>query len=546
MYINTSSKLVKNTSNISGNTVNNSEGRNNDTAGNPASNDISTSNGPQSISPNSMSPTRIFPDADFNSNPNTSFLSSHVDRNDLQFSPSRNIPFHNNNDNNCTVSASTFKPNAYSMKTKQGVPSISSLEFIKRPKRINEFNQRSRDDDLIRLNTAKNRYIPSRSKSLPFNSMKLKSSLRFSSGQNGEPARSKSVHFDESLPIKYFYKYECPTRVSRENSDCEVIGKINFDTVKPLHRYHSDSDSDSDSENDITDFKEDGLYDMNFSVLNSTSNNKDLQLNIFVNNKNDSNIMLQSIKLEKRRSYNNFFDYFIWGKVSVKNLFYEKYIYIRYTFNHWGTFNEVKAQYVQDLSLKSSLVDYDTFEFTLYSLESLVSNANGNDQNSDSFSNKSNVIEGDLEFCIHYETKDPNNQKMIDFWDNNNGRNYKIHLVLHTQEENNNMSTDNVDSKESKQGNDNQEYSMFQTDRYYNVANELGGFNRRNEKNNFQLDDYEIADTSLPTNRHYNLNNIKANRLLIPQNNKTYKMSDNEERNSRPRFFKDFRNPFVN
>ena len=585
MYINTSGKLVKNTSNIVNNTDSNDEPK-----------AIPTSNEPLSVSPTSVSPTRIFPDTDFFFNHTSSFLGSNTDKNDSLVPPPKKYPSYNNKNivtttgtHTTTTTITTTKnfPNkldTYNNNRTERKNSISSLEFIKRPKRINEFNQRSKDDDLIKLNTEKNRYISSRSKSLPFNSLKLKSSLKLSNGHNVKPVRSKSVHFDELLPIKYFHKYECPTCVSRQNSDCEVIAKINFDTVKPLHRYHSDSDSDT--ENDISDYKEDGLYDMNFAVLNSTSNNKDLKLNIFVNNQNGSNIMLQSIKLEKRRSYNNFFDYFMWGKVSVKNIFYEKYIYIRYTFNHWETFNEVKAQYVQDLLLKSNWANYDTFEFTLYNLKNLLLSENGNHQIPDSFlnsnnnnNNNNNVIEGDLEFCIHYETKDPNRQEMLEFWDNNNGKNYKIHLVLHTQDNNNEDNerydtSDNLHSNKTKHTDGDDEYLMFETDKYFNIANELGGFTKKNkkslilnddrrrsnsiflddlldEKNFLQLDEFENTDSRPTNSKLYNFNNIKANKLLLPQdkNHELFGNSsdeDDDEDYDGPLFFKDFRNPFAN
>ena len=632
MYINTSGKLIDHPSNISTHTDNkNYNCYRNGSSTTDVSKNIVTSDGPLNLSPTSVSPTRIFPDTDFTFNHNPSFFSSNINRNGLQSSPSENVPFYNNNINKSNKTLSNTNPTSSAI-TKDACStsntmfhnnnnsnndSISSFGFIHRPKRINEFNQRAKDDDLIKVNTERNRYIPSRSKSLPFNSLKLKSNLKSSNGQRGSPVRSKSVHFDELLPIKYFHKYESPTRVSKQNSDCEVIERINFDIVKPLSRYQSDSDSDSDSDSGsdrddssgTTYIKDDGLYDINFSILNQTSNNKDLKLNVFVNNKNNSNVMLQSVKLEKRKTYNNFFDYFIWGKISVKNLFYEKSIYIRYTFNRWRTFNEIKAQYVQDALLKSNFIDYDTFEFSLYNLKNLILNENNNTPVlAFSPDKSSNVIEGDLEFCIHYETKDPHGHKILDFWDNNNGKNYKIHLVLHTQDNNNKYSSkdgltdlhskkseyrnnsqdtdhsnNNNNNNNNDDDNDDDEYFMFQTDKYYNIANELGGFNKRNnkfgkyknsfifngnrkktnstflddlldEKNFLQLDDYSSIGSTIPTGNFNNSsnknNNNKSNILLLPKNN-THKIfgdsSDEDyDNDDRPLFFKDFRNPFAN
>lgn len=607
MYINISGKLNNHPLNSSINIDKNNSCYNRNDNNTDLPKNISISDGSLSVSPTSVSPTRIFPEDDFVFNHSSSFFNTNADKDALQTSPSKDVLCCNNAINN-TKTASTIKIETYNCSNRNIFHknnSISSLGFISRPKRINEFSQRSKDDDLIKLNTERNRYIPSRSKSLPFNSLKLKSNLKSSNGEKGRPVRSKSVHFDELLPIKYFHKYECPTCVSRENNDCEVIEKINFDIVKPLRRYQSDSDSNGDdnngnnnTDNTVTFIKEDGLFDINFSILSQTSNNRDLKLNVYVNSGSDSNIMLQSIKLEKRRTYNNFFDFFIWGKISVKNIFYEKSIYIRYTFNHWKTFNEIKAQYVQDMLLKSNFKDYDTFEFSLYNLKNLILNGSSNSPVLASSSNEgSNIIEGDLEFCIHYETVDSNTNKILDFWDNNNGKNYKIHLVLHTQDDNNNNNNKNLSmnvstdlhSNKSKNKNDDDNddddgYFMFQTDKYYNIANELGGFNKKNNKfgeyknssifssnrtrtnstflddllnetNFLQLDDYSSMDSTTPTSKLYNFNNYKNNNLLLQKNNtnKIFGNSNDEDcaddvdkDDDRPLFFKDFRNPFAN
>lgn len=605
MYINTSGKLNNNPSNSSSNIDKNNSCYNRNDNNTDLPKNISMPDGSLSVSPTSVSPTRIFPKDDFIFNHNSSFFNTNADKNGLQTSPSKDVLCCNNTISN-TKTVSTIKIETYNCSNKNTFHrnnSISSLGFINRPKRINEFSQRSKDDDLIKLNTERNRYIPSRSKSLPFNSLKLKSNLKSSNGEKGRPVRSKSVHFDELLPIKYFHKYECPTCVSRQNSDCEVIEKINFDIVKPLRRYQSDSDSDGDGSNGnnntdtaVTFIKEDGLFDINFSILSQTSNNRDLKLNVYANSGSDSNVMLQSIKLEKRRTYNNFFDFFIWGKISVKNIFYEKSIYIRYTFNHWKTFNEIKAQYVQDILLKSNFKDYDTFEFSLYNLKNLILNENSNSPVLTSSSNEdSNIIEGDLEFCIHYETVDSNTNKMLDFWDNNNGKNYKIHLVLHTQDNNNNNNNKNSSMnvsttlrsnkpKNKNDDNDDDGYFVFQTDKYYNIANELGGFNKKNNKfgeyknssifnsnrtrtnstflddllnetSFLQLDDYSNIDSTTPTSKLYNFNNYKSNNLLLQKNNtnKIFGNSNDEDYaddvdkdDDRSLFFKDFRNPFAN
>ncbi|KAG0654744.1 hypothetical protein C6P44_000758 [Monosporozyma unispora] len=467
-----------------------------------------------------VSPTRIFPDNDFSFNHSSSISSVSPDEASdyFQISPSKPVPFNHN------------------------LMHKSSMDFIKAPKRVMEFNKRSQDDDLIKSNTEKNRYILQRSKSLPFNSLKLKSNLKQSSRPTKNHQRSKSVHFDEVLPVKFFSKYECPTVVSRQNSDCDIIEKINFDKIKPLRRFQYDTSDDeySDDDDDDTEpekVKEDGLYDVNFSILNNTSNNKDIKLNVFVNSEKDSTIILQNIKLEKRKTYNDLNDYFIWGKVNVKNIFFEKCIYIRYTLNDWKTYNEVKARYIND---PTHMQNFDTFDFSLYSVKNLILNEN------EHVIKKDNIIEGDLQFCIHYETMNPATQEKLEFWNNNNNKNYFMHVVLHEKD----TMMQGKDSATHK--NDSQ---LFKTDKYYNIANELGGFNKKNNKFGKYKNSIALTDEQKDLHSTFldDLLNTKDNNTELDDdeegpfwfNNNNLLLTTNKY-NDEELFFKDFRNPFAN
>lgn len=476
------------------------------------------------------SPTRIFPENDFiinHSIPIThSFKSNYI-----------NLNKDKDKDNNKT--------------------NYASFDFMKKPKRVNQFNQISKDMDQIKSNTENNRFSLQRSKSLPFNSLKLKSNLKQSNDDNNKlkhHKRSKSVHFDEVLPVKIFSKFECPTVVSRQNSDCDIYEKINFDQVKPLRRYqYDDEDADDDDEQELN---QDGLFDVNFNILNNNNtnnSNKDIKLNVFVNSESDSNIILQNIKLEKRKTYNNLNDYFIWGKINVKNFFYEKCIYVRYTFNDWKTFNEVKAVYIND-DTNQALNGYDTFQFSLYSVKNLILNEN------EHLIKKDNIIEGDLQFCIHYETGDSATNQNLEFWNNNNKKNYYMRVVLLEKDTTTATSTTTTSISTG-------DSQFFKTDKYYNIANELGGFNTKNNKfgkykNSFALSNEQKKLHSTFLDDLLNNDNIDIskddseiidddespfwfNKNNITNNNNNILLTTNKN-NDEEIFFKDFRNPFAN
>lgn len=86
------------------------------------------------------------------------------------------------------------------------------------------------------------------------------------------------------------------------------------------------------------------------------------------------------------------------GTVKVKNVSFEKKVVIRITYNSWKTYSDVDCVYMNNVYGDS---DNDTFSFAL-DLPSAV------------------PAEEKIEFCIYYQSGHR------DFWDNNDGQNYKI------------------------------------------------------------------------------------------------------------------------
>ena len=101
---------------------------------------------------------------------------------------------------------------------------------------------------------------------------------------------------------------------------------------------------------------------------------------------------------------------FLLGTVSVKNLAFQKHVYVRYTINKWKTFIDVEALHVSTLNDST-----DTFEFE-WDLDELF----------DGWNKDSNQQQ--IEFAIRYQV----DNKI--YWDNNDGLNY--HVVVSQHEKN--------------------------------------------------------------------------------------------------------------
>uniref|UniRef100_A0A915JP72 CBM21 domain-containing protein n=1 Tax=Romanomermis culicivorax TaxID=13658 RepID=A0A915JP72_ROMCU len=92
------------------------------------------------------------------------------------------------------------------------------------------------------------------------------------------------------------------------------------------------------------------------------------------------------------------------GTIKVKNLSFEKFVFVRYTTDQWKTFRDESAQYVKPSSKHTSRPDLiDTFRFDFPIPED-------------------DILHPNLEFCVCFRLSNR------EFWDNNNenGGNFKI------------------------------------------------------------------------------------------------------------------------
>lgn len=85
------------------------------------------------------------------------------------------------------------------------------------------------------------------------------------------------------------------------------------------------------------------------------------------------------------------------GAVKVRNLAYDKYVFVRYTIDNWKSFKDVQAKYVHG----SSNGRTDTFSFEITLNETLENDCR-------------------LEMAFGYEVLGTR------FWDNNHGDNYRV------------------------------------------------------------------------------------------------------------------------
>lgn len=93
-------------------------------------------------------------------------------------------------------------------------------------------------------------------------------------------------------------------------------------------------------------------------------------------------------------------DYNVLGTIKVKNVCYDKRVFVRCTFDSWKTSQDIEAKYVQPFG-GNMVHNYDTFSFE-YDIDSQTDN--------------SQIIQ----FAVCFET--PTGQH----WDNNSGDNYQI------------------------------------------------------------------------------------------------------------------------
>lgn len=86
------------------------------------------------------------------------------------------------------------------------------------------------------------------------------------------------------------------------------------------------------------------------------------------------------------------------GTVKVKNICFEKHVFVRGTFDNWKSYRDVTADYVPSSPHAHAQMDTFSFEMTSPCAKSTK-----------------------IEFCVCFRA-----QNGQEFWDNNYGRNYEI------------------------------------------------------------------------------------------------------------------------
>lgn len=164
-----------------------------------------------------------------------------------------------------------------------------------------------------------------------------------------------------------------------------------------------------------------GLYNENFPIL-SNKNPKSLKLNIFINLSQQKEVFLQELSLHIHRerafyspgsgvdSGTPMNTRLLSGKVLVKNLFFDKRVVIRYTWDSWRTVGEVECVWVCDGDgVVPGGKSMDIFHFVIDDANKWAGKAR-------------------IEFCIQYITRD--DMHRLEFWDNNFGKNYAVDVVM--------------------------------------------------------------------------------------------------------------------
>ncbi|KAI8385175.1 uncharacterized protein GWK60_J02717 [Nakaseomyces glabratus] len=164
-----------------------------------------------------------------------------------------------------------------------------------------------------------------------------------------------------------------------------------------------------------------GLYNENFPIL-SNKNPKSLKLNIFINLSQGKEVFLQELSLHIHRerafySPGSGVDIgtpintrLLSGRVLVKNIFFDKRVLIRYTWDRWRNVQDVEGVWVSSAQgLVPGGAAMDVFHFVIDDATKWEGKAS-------------------LEFCIQYTTRD--DTQRLEFWDNNCGKNYCVDLVM--------------------------------------------------------------------------------------------------------------------
>ncbi|KAI9298564.1 hypothetical protein K502DRAFT_322759 [Neoconidiobolus thromboides FSU 785] len=135
-----------------------------------------------------------------------------------------------------------------------------------------------------------------------------------------------------------------------------------------------------------------GIIPMTMKVINFSSNSSFLE---------SLPVVLESIELDKENSA-------IVGLIRVQNLCFAKEVLVRYSFDHWTSFQVIYAKYLRPVHL--SAIQQDIFRFDLMIPPEMR------------VSNDPDEIHS-IKFAIQF------NCCGKEYWDNNQGRNYSIEIT---------------------------------------------------------------------------------------------------------------------
>lgn len=242
----------------------------------------------------------------------------------------------------------------------------------------------------------------------------------------------KQVHFGGDNDIRYFKKKDRPAAISASNSPTLRGIEGGFRKLQTGSE-DDDDDDDDDYEDDYANLEhENDCFTLDLSSSGSTTfpgadHEKsvvwDLQLPNFPPLSYDRQIKVRKSPVFLERIFISVDKKFLLGHIAVKNLAFEKSITVRYTLDNWCTIVEIPTIYAPDIPeiLKSN--NYDRFIFRI-SLDSLF-NSFRMPRNNDQSCSKSQ--EQHYSLCIKYTTN------LLEFWDNNESRNYDFNLIKTTK-----------------------------------------------------------------------------------------------------------------
>mmetsp|Transcript_5740 Transcript_5740/g.5686 ORF Transcript_5740/g.5686 Transcript_5740/m.5686 type:complete len:629 (+) Transcript_5740:71-1957(+) len=244
----------------------------------------------------------------------------------------------------------------------------------------------------------------------------------------------KQVHFGGDNDIRYFKKKDRPTAISASNSPTLRGVEGDFKKLQVGSDDEEDkNDDDDDYEDDYADLDSDRDYfTLDLSSSGSTtfpganhekSVSWDLKLPNFPPLSYDNQINYRKSPVFLERIFISIDKKFLLGHIAVKNIAFEKSITVRYTLDNWCTIVEIPTIYVPGIPkiLKSN--NYDRFIFRI-PLDSLF---NSFRMPGNKVQNGSKSQEQHYSLCIKYTACS------LEFWDNNDSKNYDLVLIKTTK-----------------------------------------------------------------------------------------------------------------